>query len=96
MPRTQAAWAQVKGMKEAKQQLLRLIEELRAENGNLQELVGFLTESADLAAHQSDDYADVLHDHLGSDDELHEHLAQAHLAHEHLALEHYEEDNYDD
>lgn len=53
-------------MKEEKQELLRQLEELRAENGNLTELVGFLTESADLAAgDQSGDYGGELQ--YGSD-----------------------------
>ena len=61
---------QVKGMKEEKQDLLRQLEELRAENGNLQELVGFLTESADLAADQSGDYGgDYGGEQYGSDDD---------------------------
>ena len=43
-------------MKDEKQELLRQIEELRSENGNLHELVGFLTENADLNAEQSGDF----------------------------------------
>lgn len=68
-------------MKEEKQELLRQLEELRAENGNLQELVGFLTENADLSAggeYQSGDYGAELQYGSDVDDGMYGQLEEAH------------------